>query len=470
MRCIHVAEVEGNPAICYDTGLNPRSFARTKMSANSLVEPGFLVSPDGSRKAWTATGVSEVNNLMRVFGAPFYGERLDSLLDEVSSITQRGAESQQKILRAIVYWIRAKLLLGDKKSSINPGAVFINLSGENTPKGSVFFGPKQLSQRCLINEGNDFDSYNCPDLDGMEEAAFSAGVMLYKLLAQVHPYQINDHIFQDMREGVFLPPKLAIPGLDNELCRLINAALLQPVVKKRTKESGTEILSKMLKILLKKEIGIVKVASLFRLVPKEENNQIERERKSFTFKQKIVVSTRRFYIRNKYVLIGAAIGLFFIVFVAVNMSTTKGLRPSTTGMTPYAVINSYYEAFSNLNHRFMEAVIRGADKSDINVAVNLFAVSRIRQGHEQNSTPPIISARVWKDLGGELPAPDVFGVTDLDVEYLGGAEAAGIIIFRATYLLWFPNEQEPSRRSDEITLKLHRGSWHISEILRTIVY
>ena len=200
MRRIHVSDVEGRPALCYDTGLNPRSFARTKMSQNSLIEPGYVVFPDGTNKTWKATGVSEVNGLMRVWGEPFYGERLDGILNEVNSIQKR-ATSQQAALQAIVFWIRAKLLLGDVNSSLNPGAAFISFNDDNStePKGSVFFGPKNLSQRSLLVEGIELDSYNCPDLDGMEAAAFCAGVMLYKLLGQSHPYTSKADIFQDMR-------------------------------------------------------------------------------------------------------------------------------------------------------------------------------------------------------------------------------------------------------------------------------
>ena len=126
MRCIHISNVEGKSAVCYDTGLNPRSFARTKMSQNSLIEPGYVVLPDGTKKTWKASGVSEIDGLMRVWGVPFFGERLDGILDEVGSIQKR-ASSQQTALQAIVFWVRAKLFLGDVNSTINSGAVFISL-------------------------------------------------------------------------------------------------------------------------------------------------------------------------------------------------------------------------------------------------------------------------------------------------------------------------------------------------------
>jgi hypothetical protein len=137
-------------------------------------------------------------------------------------------------------------------------------------------------------------------------------------------------------------------------------------------------------------------------------------------------------------------------------------------MSPETVANEYYEAFSALNHMFMEACIMGADKSDINVAVNFFVVTKLRQNYEGANRPSIISARVWKELGGELPSPNAFGVTDLTIKQTGGSEFEGIVYFRTDYLLWFPHEEEPSHRTDDLTLKIHKGNWYITEINRTI--
>ena len=462
---IHISDIEGKPTVCYDTGLDPRSFARTKMS-QCLTEPGYVVHPDGSNKVWKAAGINETNGFMRVWGEPLVGERLNLILEQSAGLVD---SSDQAALQAVVFWIRSKMLLGETNSAMNPGAAFICCKdGNNHPKGSVFFGPTNLSNRCLLLEGEEHDPYNCPDLYGMEAAAFCAGTMLYKILSKELPYQAGSNIYQDMREGVFLPPSLAIPGLDKKLVNLIHTALLLPVEKKRTSESGADILGKILEFLMNKDGEIAAISSLFQLVSKEEDQKIEKDKKSYLKKQKFAVKSRRFYFRNKAVLIGSAIAVFFVLFVAVNMVSSRNNRPTTAGMDPAAVVYNYYEAFSNLNHAFMEASIMGADKSDINVAVNFFAITRVRQAHEPGARHSIISARVWRELGGELPAPDVFGVTDLTVNQLGGSEYDGIVVYRAEYLLWFPHEPIPSSRSDELILRRHRGNWRIIEINRTM--
>jgi hypothetical protein len=490
MLRIHIADVNEKPAVCFDTGLDPRSFARTKMS-QCLIEPGYIVSPDGSNTVWKASGVNELNGYMRVWGTPFSGDRLDLLLNAVNApkLTEQQAEERQNAaLRAVVYWIRAKLLAGETHSAINPGAAFVSCSdGGEYQKGSVFFTPESLSQRCLLVEGASFtsvmrsghseirhdapsvlDRYNCPDLQNTDAAAFCAGTMLYAILAKTHPYPDMENIFQDMREGVFVPPRLAIPGLDKQLCELVNAALLLPVEKRRTSMNGAAIMGNLLKLLMNKEEKTADAPSLFGPLPKEDESRLSKERDGFIRKQNIVVKTRRFCQRNKFAIMGISAAVLFILFVVVSTAKVSRGRPTTMGMAPDTVINEYYEAFSSLNHELMEACISGANKSDIDVAVNFFVLTRVRQAYEPGDRVSVVAAKVWKQSGGKLPAPNVFGVTDLTITPRGGSEEEGIVVYSADYLLWFPNEDSASSRTDELTLKRMRGNWRITEINRTL--
>jgi hypothetical protein len=471
MRHIQVSDVDGKMAVCFDTGLDPRSFARTKMS-QSLIEPGYIVTPDGTKETWKAAGVNEMGDgFMRVWGKLFTGERLDLLLGK-ASFTDKSAQAQQAALQAVAYWIRGKMLLGETHSALNPGAAFAACTDNEASgyaKGSIFFAPESLSQRCLLMEGIEKDRYNCPDLkDDMEAAAFCAGTMLYEVLAKTHPYPDKETIYQDMREGIFMPSNAAIPGLDKKLSDLIQAALLLPVINKKTFVKATNILSGMLDILMNKEGEIAKVPSLFHTVSEEENKQIVKDKKLYSLKQNVVVRAQRFYVRNKIQVWIVGIISFFVIFVTISMIQGRNERATTAGMSPETVVYEYYEAFSTLNHIFMEACVMGADKSDINVAMNFFVITRVRQNYEGANNPSITSARVWKDLGRELPAPNVFGVTDLSVKQTGGNEFEGVVYFRTDYILWFPHEEEPSHRTDDLTLKIHKGNWFITEINRTI--
>jgi len=455
-------EVQTEYTVCFDTGLDPRAFARTKMS-QCLIEKGYIVSPDGTHSEWKAAGVKEVNNLMRVWGPLFAGKRLDLLLEDVGSVVTDSSLAQQTALFAVASWIRAKMLLGDTKSTMNPGACFIN-------KTNVFFAPEHLSSRCLFIEGSEMDRYNSPDLFGIDATAFCAGVMLYKILTKSHPYPTAE-IYQNMREGIFLPVKLAAPDLEEELSILIQSALLLPVVKKRTSKSGTDILAEILEKIMDKQSGFTKtaainVSSLFIEIPAAQRQQVEKEKKNYLFKQNLFTGLKRFAANNKHLLIGILIGVLFLLFVVFSTTKSFSQRLTTAGMEHDVVVTAYYDSFNSLNHALMEACILGAPKTDVNVVASVFAISRTRQAYENKAGPSIVSARAWVENGGTLPAPDVFGVTGLNVHLESGSDLDGVVVYRVTYSIWAPNEHE-RKRTDILTLRLDRRKhWRIVEILR----
>jgi len=459
---IHISEVDNKSALCFDTGLDQRSFARTKMS-QTLINPGFLVNPDGSHEAWKITGVNEINGFMRVYGPYVPGKRLDLLIEEIDP--SQSPDSKQEALEAVINWSKAKMFLGDTHSSINPGASFVS------KEGNVFFAPEHISNRCLFIEGNEIDKYNCPDLIGMDTTAFCAGVMLYKILTGIHPYSSND-IFQDMREGIFLHVHLAAPGLNPQLSELIQAALMLPAKKKNKQntatKSGTDILAGILEILTGKDNKAASVSSLFDTLTSEKGKQFEKEKKIYLFNRNRLVKVKRYIINNKYLLIGIAVGLSFALFILFSTVINISNRPTTEGMSPETVITSYYDAFSSLNHQFMEACIKGADRSDINAATSYYVVLKQRQVYEGTQASSIIQARVWQEMGGKLPSPNVFGVTDLKIDHVSGDEDGGLIVFNVNYNLWSPFDNFAKHLNDILTLKQDkRKCWRIIEIIRT---
>ncbi|WP_461247085.1 hypothetical protein [Treponema sp. R6D11] len=458
---IHISEVNNQPALCFDTGLDPRSFARTKMS-QSLIDPGFIVNPDGSHESWKVTGVNEIDGFMRVFGPHVPGKRLDLLLEGIGTISQSSA-LKQEALEAVINWSKAKMFLGDTRSASNPGAAFVS------KEGNVFFAPEHISTRCLFIEGNKLDNYNCPDLIGMNSTAFCTAVMLYKILTGNHPYPSAD-IYQDMREGIFLPIHLAAPGLNVKLSELIQYALMLPVEKKKhgVSKSGIDILSGFFEVLAGKENKVVPISLLFETLSFEKSKQYENEKKIYLFRTNTIIKTKRYILNNKPFLVGIAIGIAFILFILFNTVINIKSRLTTEGMPPDTVVTAYYDAFSSLNHQFMEACINGADKKDINAVATFFAVSKQRQAYEGPNAPAIIQAKVWKETGGQLPAPNVFGVTDLKLNYIGGEEENGLIVYQTEYNLWSPYDDFARHRKDILTLKRdNHKRWRIIEILRT---
>jgi len=484
-RQVFLFDVDGQKALGFDTGLDSRAFARAKF-AQFITEPGIIVSLNGSNPSvnlWKAEGVVEHPSMV-VWGPspPFKWERLDLLLND--------NDKRDEALAAIRLWIQAVLALGKERHAplgapptgappLWPCAALI---GENQ-SGDIFFPPPNLVLHCLMaKESNKINNrYVQPDLNGMNAAAFTAAAMLYQVFAGSPAFPaVTDEItlHEDMREGNFLPIRLAVPGLDYKLAALIQDALSQNM-KKGGLPDGTRLLEGFLAIL--------RAASLTSFVsPLSETDKlsIEKEKTQYLKTNNASVNTRRFVKRNAAILLGGFAAVVIAILIVNSVVKSRSLL-STAGMEPVQVIESYYNSFGKLDHMWMEAcVINGAGKDDINMVMNLFIISKLRQAYENNLRSPFISAKEWLESGGGQVNLQVFGVTDLQLTMNTPNE----VLYRVDYTLWVPGEAENEpetvqdamtdkkfveylppkalRRSDFVTLVQKKGNWRISEIKR----
>ena len=495
-RQVFLFDVDGQKALGFNTGLDSRAFARAKF-AQFITEPGFISGFDGANSSvnlWKAVGVVEYSEAeaseakMVVWGPPlpFKWERLDFLLND--------KDRREEALAAIRSWIQAVYGLWEKNHAPTgappPLWPCTALIGENQ-SGEVFFAPQSLALRCLMaNESNRINNrYVHPDLNSMNAVAFTAAVMLYHVFAGSPAFTAPDEIIlhEDMREGNFLPIRLAVPGLDSRLAVLIQTALSQNV-KKGGLPDGRRLLEGFLEIL--QQNGRTAPLSSF-VNPLSETDKllIEKEKTQYLKTNTASVNTRRFVKRNAAVLLGSFAAVIIAVLM-VNSVIKSRSALSTAGMETVEVIESYYDAFGKLDHPWMEAcVIKGAGKDDISMVMNLFIISKLRQAYEQNLRPSIISAKEWLEAGGGQVNAQVFGVTDLQItmnnDFLT-MNTPNEVFYRVNYTLWVPGEagdvpekgQDDMTRAveylppksvsrvDYITLVQQKGNWRISEISR----
>ena len=445
MQRIRISEVEGKKALCFDTGLDSRSFAQAK-AAQYINEPGFTVLPEGSIEIWKAEGVTEAESSMLIWGQPFSGTRLDLLIEG----------NRDEALAAIAFWIRARINLGKDQAALSPSTAFIAGFGENEPlhpKGTVFFAPDALAKRCVLVEkqGAYFDRYVCPYLKTMEGSAFCAGAMLYRVLTGLAPFPAAEEslALEDMREGNYIPLKLAAPGIDEKLCRLVQNALMAA----GSVQKHDVILNQLLEILMPADGKIKTVSSLFRQISMEEKTQLSSEKDKFIKRKNRKIKTKRFVMRHKIILLVSA-ALLITAFFSINgiLKSRAGL-PTTRGMDSTTVVQSYFNALGALDHEMMEACLaKGVNRSDLEMALNLFVINRVRQAYELKK----------EDI-------DLLDVMDLTIERIAGSEEADEVRYRAIYELRLPRVQENNsvNRTDVLTLKRRRGNWQITEISRT---
>jgi len=489
-RQVFLFDVEGQKALGFDTGLDSRAFARTKF-AQFITEPGYTVSFDGKSSSvnlWKASGVVEYSeaeaagSTMVIWGPPppFRWERLDILLHD--------NDKREQALTAIRSWIQALLETGAPPAGaptagappLWPCAALI---GEDQP-GEIFFAPMDLTVNCLMaKESNKINNrYVHPDLNGMNAAAFTAAAMLYHVFAGSQAFPAADEIIrhEDMREGNFLPIRLAAPGLNDKLSALLQTALNQSVKKDGGLPNGTRLLEGFLALLQPAPLS-----SFVSPLSEADKLLIEKEKTQYLKTNSASVNTRRFVKRNAAVLLGSFAALIIAVLIVNSVIKSRSLL-STANMEPVEIIESYYKAFGKLDHQWMEAcVIKGAGKDDISMVMNLFIISKVRQAYEYKVQSSFMSAQEWQESGGGQVELPVFGVTDLQIRKEGAA-LSGEELYKADYTLWVPgealggadmeqNSNDPARgylppkafhRADLVTLVQKKGNWRISEIRR----
>ena len=496
-RQVFLFDVEGNKALGFDTGLDSRAFARAKF-AQFITEPGFIVSLDGAKSSvnlWKASGVVENpeaeadNATMVVWGPSFKGDRLDLLLND--------NEKREEALAAIRTWIGAVLALGKERHAplgappLWPCAALIGGSQSN----EVFFAPMDISKNCLMTkESNKINNrYVHPDLNGMNGAAFTAAAMLYQVFAgsPAFPAIIDEIVLhEDMREGNFLPIRLAAPGLDGKLATLIQTSLSQNVKKGGILPNGRRLLEEFL-ALLRTDSRDSFVGGL----SEADTLSIEKEKAQYLKTKTAKVNTRRFVKRNAAILLGSFAALVIAAMIAKSVINSRSAL-TTAGMGPVQVIETYYNSFGELDHMLMDAcVIKGVGKDDINMVMNFYIIGKLRQAYEKNLQSSLISAKDWLEADGGQVNLQVFGVTDLQLtrqqswrgdkeQGTGNSEER----YRVDYTLWVPGEAEDGsetgqdamtdkraveylppksfRRADLVTLVQKKGNWRISEIKR----
>jgi len=472
-------ELNGQEVLGFDTGLNPRDFARTKI-AESIFQPGYIVYPDGNVDVWQSGGVTRLGNesaeTMVVWGPLFPGERLTESIR---------SNDKDKALDALRFWLKAGIILENKISGQAEfafkctGAFIITKENDFFPLGTVFFPPAIFYEWSLEAEEEktalDNERYKHPDLENYKGISFSAGVMLYRIFCGIDAFNDNnkDDLRRNIREGVFLPPNLALPALDPEMSSLISRS----IGSYGAKTIGGEFSEGPGPVEIIKFIGPPssrQVSAWLRILDEEEIIKNNAEKARYLKKSALAVKTKRFVTRNKIIIAASLLVLIFIILFMVDIFGNRS-NFTTKGMSPVEVANAYYNAFGELDHALMESCLAGkAGREDIDLVMNLFVISRVRLAYEVSTTQSFISAQNWIDGGSPSTEKIVFGVTDLKLSKFSTDEENARLT--AEYVLWKPNYNDEEDSTipesnaciDELDFILKKGAWRISNIRRFI--
>ncbi|MDR2782654.1 MAG: hypothetical protein LBB48_02230 [Treponema sp.] len=475
------SEINGSRAICFDTGLNEQDFARAGLS-RLLMQRGIVVRNIGNGaekiETWKCESIVKQNESMVVWGADFTDGAASRAFDELL------ADDNHKdvALDALRRWIKARAMIRDDPASpsvsLAPGGTFID------EKGTLFFPPALLAERCFEAENAVLEKkerFVHPDLEGKAADAWTLACMAYRIFCDADAFQAKDIITirQDMREGVFFPPRFAKPGVDRQFDALIKRAFSKSHTDHPTLEKWRQFLEEN-----DTSNKMKRFDSFFHALTPEEAEKVEREKNYFIKSHSFSVKTRRFLTKNSAIVLGVTIAVVIGGLLIGSVVYDRSNAPNTEGMTPAEVVQAYYTAFTALDHEFMQnAVLKKAGKADIDVAVRLYALDRVRQAYQINAVQrqsSIIKAQDWLDSGGQPVIGEyfVFGVTDLQATPEDQDESDGEVSFRVRYNLWATDhgdtEAQPQTalmpsvqaRIDELRLVLYKGNWCIAEVKR----
>jgi hypothetical protein len=472
MGGVSVLELEGRLALGFDTGLSAGDFAKSR-AGQYITDKGFIVEPGGSIPTWQTLGVAEAGKetaagspAMVIWGPPAFAEGRGLRLDELALDQDHGDEA----LEALRRWIRARRLLGERV----PGAApFPWPCGAWLGAGGAYFFPPERFVRWSAGAAwlEGAERWSHPDLAGERALVFTGAALLYAILCGVPPFTNTgeETLHSDIREGVFLPPELQAPGLNDDASAFLSRALSP------ARNNSPEPLLAELEALL----GERDKAAFFHPLAEEERTRIDAEKRQYDNRKQALVRGRRFVRRNRIVITVAAAAVLGAGLIAYSLIRDRAARPNTLGMSPWEVVEAYYGGINALDTEIMDGCVTGgAGKDYINAVTNFYVVSRIREAYEMQDH--FMSPEDWL-AAGALPTQDtVFGITGLSLESADTDDSDGALSFWAGYTLWVPGsageadpaaeippslpEDIPSR--DLVILSYHKDRWLISAIER----
>ncbi|MDR2808760.1 MAG: hypothetical protein LBB43_07135 [Spirochaetaceae bacterium] len=447
-------QIEEKAVLAFDTGLDTNAFAKARL-AQFIARVGYLVKPDGTVEVWQPFGVVEQDRTVCVVGPFFSGVPMDTLIADTDSFLD--------VLRR---WMAARLHLG---SSIDALAVYPS-GALVADDGAILFPPEWVMHRAVEAAGEwlaGAEQWTHPDLTGPAADTFTAAALAYRIFCKKAPFtaQEQDVLRQDIREAVFLPTHLAAAGLNKDLALCIDGCL-----RGKIKELSR----------LQNSIGEkTPLAQFFSPISEESRLKIEREKEQLSKKLRTRTKGRRFLTRNTTILSGTGIALLIGALIVGSLIRDSANQPTTAGMQPLEVVQTYYDSFGTLDHTMMSACLLKdkVAKNDVTSVSSFYVITKMRQAYETASPPLLVPAQQWLDADpakyAEVPEGQliVFGVSDCLITPLDSDESDEEVSFRADYRLWAPSESEGSLASaisntDTLRLILHKGTWRIAEIVR----
>lgn len=416
--------------IWLNSGLEADSFARTNL-ALSIEETGKIAEFDEK-------------NDKNVKFSDFKFAQIETDENQKICFTSKLPENEKiKNAKTFLEILNSENLDSDEKKSAAKKLIFALSSAYKNKTGlkisgaegivfsnqKIIFLPPELFEQCASNCRDDENfKHIYKGLDSKNQILFFRSVVSYKILTGKLPFDENDLTKRqtDIADEKFIPVKLYLPSLDENLANAIDAGL--KIKSEQKHNSGRREFSDAKEAKKRKEIlkaaenfdakefdeELQRETELLRSARNDTKDELEAKRKSFLKKQKAKVASKRFFRRNKnafLVLLAFAVFASWMVsgFLRENslLATTKGLSSTQTAALMYTFIHK-------ADVPDLQEVAKGKYTKDLIFKVAGFYVTA-KQREEQNAGDKSVTPGEWL-FYKHNSSSWMYGITNLKID------------------------------------------------------
>ncbi len=367
--------------------ISGREFAKAKLM-QYLNDPGYIVSwvADGSCifKTWCFTGTREDEDTLYMTGPAFEGETLYTILTD-SKFREKRFEVFEKLRSAVEQSIEQNIQL---PLSGPIGTVV-------SPDGSILFLPQEYIQRSVsfLEDSEASMVYSCyshPGLNHTDSLRFMLSVYAYEIITNRLPFpkKNSEERIEDYVDHNFIPAKYWNPGLSSDFSDLICANLSTAVsIKKKSKKNKISIYEQQNEIKSKPLPSIDRYINESDTLNYAQNEKLAaEERVKYISSLTTRIKIKRFFRKKGTLVKVAAAAIAVILISSISLIKENSDKPTTIGLTPYEVIESFYTSLNLLDVTLASSTTNNSvDNSYKNMISSFYVINKMRTAYDSSS-------------------------------------------------------------------------------------
>lgn len=407
--------VSNSDEVLLNMNITGREFAKAKLM-QYLNSPGYLVSylTDGSCafSTWCFTGTKEMEDTMYMTGSSFEGTTLHSILTD-SAYADKRFDVFEKIRNAVEQSI-------DKNITLPLSGPCGTIIGSD---GSLLFLPQEYIQRSVsaLHESDSSSIYGCyfrPGLNHTDSLRFMLTVYAYEIITGRLPFpkKNEEERLEDYMDHNFIPVKYWNSHVSDNYSNLISHNLsISTNIKKVNKKN---------KVLIHEQIQEVKSRNIPQLDPtikqydaldfKENEEQRAQDRIKFTSSLSQKVRIKRFFRKKGTLLKIASAVTAIILTVVISLIHESKDKPTTIGLTPYEVVESFYTSLNMLDVTLATSTTKkSTDDGYKDMISSFYVINKMRTAYDSSSQT--LHPAQWLYTNRDF-ADWMFGITQLKID------------------------------------------------------